>query len=246
MKILVFDIWGEYAHFKKIYATTSALSYAIPPKPTIYGIIGAILGLEKDNNEYLKSFSDKACLIGIQYVAKREKEDNRPLTFQRMGINLKAELGRKKEGSPPKPTMMEFVYRPRYRLYVSHSDNTFFEKLKVALESHTSVYTPSLGLASLIANYEYKGVFNTEGVSSSNTVSVHSVIPRKDFMAFDDAMFTENADFAIVEQSLYAVEMDTQRNVTERDDILLERKGNPILAKVKTYYPINGENICLF
>lgn len=246
MKVLVFDIWGEYAHFKKIYATTSALSYAIPPKPTIYGIIGAILGLEKSSNEYLKSFSDKACLVGIQYIAKRDNEDSKSLTFQRMGINLKAELGRKKEGSPPKPTMMEFVYRPRYRLYVNHTDSAFFEKLRIALENHISAYTPSLGLACLIANFEYQGVFNTEEVSSSNSTPIHSVIPRKEFIAFDDAMFTENADFAIVEQSLYAIEMDIERNVTERDDILLERKGNPILAKVKTFYPINGENICLF
>ena len=53
MKILVFDIWGEYAHFKKIYATTSALSYVVPPKTSIYGYIGAILGLEKEDNIYL-------------------------------------------------------------------------------------------------------------------------------------------------------------------------------------------------
>ena len=238
MKILVFDIWGEYAHFKKIYATTSALTYAIPPKPTVYGILGAILGLEKEDNAYLKTFADKSCRIGIGVQS--------PLIFQRMGINLKAELGRKKEGAPPKPTMMEFVHRPHYRLYVSHSDAAVFDQLKTALETHTTVYTPSLGLASLVANFAFKGVFDTEGVTSTASISIHSVIPRRAFVSFDDAMFGEDADFAIVEQSLYAVEMDTERNVTERDDILLERKGKPIFAKVKTYYPINGENICLF
>jgi CRISPR-associated protein Cas5h len=238
MKILVFDIWGEYAHFKKIYATTSSLSYAIPPKPTVYGILGAMIGLEKEDNAYLKAFANKACRIGISVQS--------PLIFQRMGINLKAELGRKKEGAPPKPTMMEFVHRPRYRLYVSHSDTAIFEQLTTAVQTHTTAYTPSLGLASLIANFEFKGVFDTEGVSLATSVSIHSVIPRQAFIAFDDVMFNGEEDFAIVEQSLYAVEMDTERNVTERDDILLERKGKPILAKVKTHYPINGENICLF
>ena len=82
MKILVFDIWGEYAHFKKIYATTSALSYVVPPKTSIYGYIGAILGLEKEDNIYLKSFSDKKCLIGISVRS--------PIVMQRLGINLKS------------------------------------------------------------------------------------------------------------------------------------------------------------
>ena len=246
MKILVFDIWGEYAHFKKIYATTSALTYAIPPKPTVYGILSAMIGLEKEGNIYLKTFADKACKIAIRYIAERENGEHKPLTFQRMGINLKAELGRKKEGAPPKPTMMEFVHRPHYRLYVSHNDGAIFEKLKNTLVSHTAVYTPSLGLAALVANFSFKGVFDTEGVTSATSVPIHSVIPRRDFISFDDVMFGEDADFAIVEQSLYAVEMDIERNVTERDDILLERKGKPIFAKVKTYYPINGENICLF
>ena len=134
MKILVFDICGEYAHFKKIYATTSALSYAIPPKPTVYGILGAILGLEKENNTYLNTFSNKSCLIGIGI--------KRPLIFQRLGINLKAELGRKKEGAPPKPTMMEFVHRPHYRLYISHNDSSVFEKLTKSVETHSAFYTP--------------------------------------------------------------------------------------------------------
>lgn len=237
MKVLVFDIWGEYAHFKKIYATTSALTYAIPTKPTVYGIIGALIGLDKEENIYLKAFTDKQCLIGISIL--------KPLIFQRLGINLKAELGRKKEGSPPKPTMMEFVHRPKYRLFITHNDEGIYNKLKAQLENHSSYYTPTLGLTNLLATYKYHGEFNTEGVQSNNSVAVHSVINRKNFISFDDKMF-DAPDIGIVEQSMYAIEMDTERNVTERDDILLERKGNPIFAKVKTHYPINGQNICLF
>jgi CRISPR-associated protein Cas5h len=238
MKILVFDIWGEYAHFKKIYATTSALTYAIPPKPTVYGLVGAILGLEKEGNAYLNAFADKACRIGIKI--------QQPLSFKRMGINLKAELGRKKEGAPPKPTMMEFVSHPHYRIYISHTDTAILERLQLALQSHTAHYTPSLGLAALVANFEFVGAFDTNQVSAEDSLPIHSVIPRQAFISFDNSMFDGDTEYAIVEQSLFAIEMDTERNVTERDDMLLERKGKPIFAKVKSYYPIDGENICLF
>lgn len=241
MKVLVFDIWGKYAHFKKIYATTSALSYAIPTKTAIYGYIGAILGLEKNENRYLQYFENKSCLIGIAV--------RKPLVMKRLGINLKAELGRKKENAPPKPTMMEFVQNPHYRIYFAHSDDTFFNKLENALRQHHCVYTPTLGLANLLSSFELIESTTTEGVQNSDAAWIHAVIPRQSFLGFGKEMFdnqTPDTHFSIVEQSMYALEMDLERNVTQRDDILLERTGKPILAKVNTYYPINGENVCFF
>jgi CRISPR-associated protein Cas5h len=235
MKILVFDVWGEYAHYKKIYATTSALSYALPPKTAVYGYIGAILGLEKEGNVYLKSFADKQCLIGLSIL--------NPLIMKRLGINLKAELGRRKPEGSPKPTLMEFVHRPKYRLYVNHQDAALQGKLKTMLQENRSVYTPTLGLAGLLSSFEFIGEFDTEGVSSTAVIEVDSVIPRQ---VFEELAFSNHPDMAIIEQSMYALEMDTERNVTERDDILVERNGKPIFAKVKQYFPINGKNICLF
>lgn len=65
-KLLCFDIWADYAHFKKYYTTTSPLTFSIPPKTSIYGIIGAILGMGK--NEYLYYFQPGMCQIGIQIM----------------------------------------------------------------------------------------------------------------------------------------------------------------------------------
>jgi len=46
---------------------------------------------------------------------------------------------------------------------------------------------------------------------------------------------------------MYAVEMDVNRNVTERDDILLERKAKSIGAFLTQYYHLpDGTNIALF
>lgn len=47
MKVLAFDIWADYAHFRKFYTTTSPLTFSFPPPPTIAGILGAIYGTEK-------------------------------------------------------------------------------------------------------------------------------------------------------------------------------------------------------
>ncbi len=115
MKVLAFDIWGDYAHYKKIYATTSAVSYCLPTKTSLYGYISAILGFEKNNNHYLMYFQNKECLIGIQIM--------KPVVMQRININLRPSLGMlalKKDGTYEnrKPTMMEFVYQPVYSVEV--------------------------------------------------------------------------------------------------------------------------------
>jgi len=255
MKVLVFDIWGDYAHFKKIYATTSALTYLVPTKPAIYGYIGAVIGLEKFNNSYLHHFADKSCLIGLSLhgsvsLENRYAEDTvekQAVVLRRMGINLRAELGRRKEAASPKPTLMEFVWRPKYRVYVHHRDEGLFERLKTHLEEHRTVFTPSLGLAGLLSNFRFIGVFASEAKSMDAPVAIHSIIPKRQFLGFDSAMFDDpDHDFYIIEQSMYAIEMDIERNVTERDDVLLERTGKPIFVKVKQFYPVHDANIVLF
>lgn len=78
MKCLVFDIWGEYGHFRKFYTTSSPLTFSIPPRTTICGIIAAIIGLDKD--EYLNHFSKAKANIAIQL--------NNPINKTRISYNL--------------------------------------------------------------------------------------------------------------------------------------------------------------
>ena len=47
-ELLIFDIRGEYGHFRKYNTTTSPLTYSIPTRTAIAGILGAILGMERE------------------------------------------------------------------------------------------------------------------------------------------------------------------------------------------------------
>lgn len=234
-KVVVFDIWGNYAHFKKIYATTSAVSYMIPTKTALYGYVGAVLGLGK--NEYLSHFQNKSCLLGLRV--------QKPIIMQRINTNLRPSLGRLNPNDNRKPTTMEYVYEPKYRVYFMHKCSDMTEGLNERLKNRQPVYTPTLGLANLISSFEWVSTYETEPVYPIQSISIHSVVPRKKLIRFDEKSLFENSN-EIVEQSLYAVEMDTERNVTERDDILLDRKANPIQTFVHDYYPIGEENVVLF
>lgn len=233
-KILAFDIWGRYAHFKKIFATTSALSYVIPSKTAIYGLIGAIIGLDKFDNKYLDSFIPGNCIVGIQII--------NPIVMQRINTNLHPHThGLIKSTQNRKPTTVEYVYRPRYRIYFSHSDNNIYSELKKHLQNHTSVYTPSLGLANLIADFEYLGEsdLNAHKGGKDKSIVINSVIPSGQFLDFDLDSSISNE---IIEYSQFSVEMNSEREVTKREDVLLDRKGNPIKAFIKNYHTFKVDN----
>lgn len=233
MKTLVFDIEGDYAHFKKIYATTSAITYPIPPKTTLYGLIWAIGCIAKSENKnlYLKYFSDKQCLLGINIL--------RQIETQRININLRPKLGRLNENDNRKPTMIEYIYKPKYRIYFSHENHELYNSVKTNLEKKTTIYTPTLGLANLMAHINYIGEFEAEKKVSNNLITINSVCPKTKFKEFDLENLMDNE---IIEQSMYSIEIDLDRNITERDDILMDRTAKPITAYFNEFYEI--KNLC--
>ncbi|NLJ37176.1 MAG: CRISPR-associated protein Cas5, partial [Candidatus Atribacteria bacterium] len=112
MKYLAFDIYGDYAHFKKFYTTSSPLTFSIPPPPTIGGMIAAICGIDKKN--YLDILSFTKCQYAIRIL--------NPIHKVRMGlnhINTKGnawQLISKKNHEPRTQIRTEFLKSPRYRI----------------------------------------------------------------------------------------------------------------------------------
>lgn len=223
-RIIAFDLWGPYAHYKKIYATTTALTYPIPVKTAVYGTVGAIMGLEKEDNRYLRHFKPGTCKIGIQIM--------RPLAFQRININLRAVFGPMKASGNRKPTLMEFVRRPHYRIFFTHVDIHLLEDLKGRLESKQSVFTPSLGLANLLAGFKFSGEWEYKPTAPPDTQPIHSVIPKRSLITLDNSKAFQERN-RIMGISQYALEMDESRNVLDRDDVILDQNGYPIFAQVK-------------
>ena len=172
----------------------------------------------------------------------------RPIVMQRINTNLRPKLGRLKITESRNPTTIEYVYQPKYRVYFTHRDNGLFTSLEEKLQHHQAVYTPSLGTANLLSNFEYIDTVESLRIEASEeSVLLSSVIPRAVFKRFDIDFYSGNE---IVEFSQYAVEMDTERQVTKRDDVFLDRKGKPIKAVVSTYNTLSIEqnriNVILF
>jgi len=71
MDVISFDIAGKLAHFRKFFSNNTALSFSIPPRTTIMGILAAICGMPKDS--YYELFSSENIDIGIASLTKTKK-----------------------------------------------------------------------------------------------------------------------------------------------------------------------------
>jgi CRISPR-associated protein Cas5h len=230
-RALVFDLSGPYGHYKRIYATTTALTLPVPTKTAVYGLIGAIMGLPRHENAYLERFSEGECRIALQLLA--------PVRTQRMTINLRPGFGAIYAGtskSNRKPTLTEFLYRPSYRLFVTHRNPDFYASLRDQLSAGRSAYTPTLGLANLIAQVRYRGEAAVQALPVGERVEVDSIIPKSRLDRLHPAV---GRPMRLVEVGQYAVEMLPSRDVTVRDEVLFDRGGNSLYAEVRDGYSLS-------
>lgn len=240
MKLLVFDIWGDYAHFRKFYTTTSPLSFSFPPPPTVAGILGAIYGTNKDNNEYLDKFGYEKCKIAVRIMA--------PIKKERIGINFLETKGKNlripmsdKNLQPRTQIRTEFIKNPKFRIYVYHKEKELFENLVEKIKNHETVYTVSLGLSELIANFSFVGLFDFENISDGKPVDLNSVFTIENLL---EPKIEEGKKYF---KDKIPIIMTQDRVVKKYDYVIFEPDGKTIKAKVKNYCKLeNGENIVFF
>lgn len=63
LKLLSFRVYGKYAHFRKFYTNASSLSYFVPPRTVIIGMLASILKFERDS--YYDVFNYKDFKISV-------------------------------------------------------------------------------------------------------------------------------------------------------------------------------------
>jgi CRISPR-associated protein Cas5h len=240
MKVLIFDLWGDYGHFRKFYTTSSPLTFSFPPPPTIAGILGAIYGAGKD--EYLEVFSSARCKIGLKIL--------KPVKKIRMGINLINTKGNywtivsKKNHEPRTQIRTEFLKEPAFRIYLSHAEDNVFEKLVNNIKEHKSFYTVSLGLSELLADFKFVALIDgMEKEEFVQSIELSSVIPAVQLASREIEIESGRKYF----REKIPMVIDKTRVVQRYEDVIFETNGKNIRAKANEWVVLeNGEYITFF
>lgn len=156
MNILVFDVRGKIAHFRRPDTTATHLTYPFITPTAARGLVGAILGITDFTT------SDK---IGIQIL--------NPVEALAQQLSL---LGKPGGAVFNRPTTQEILVNPAYRIY--YAGDEYFTELKKSLEEGKSVYPTYLGVAFALTKPEYKGELKGSKITGSGKyLTSKTVVP---------------------------------------------------------------------
>ncbi len=250
-KVYIFDISGRYAHFRKFYTNSSSLSYLVPPRTVIAGLIAGLLGLPSErftNNEketYYEKFNSENFLIAVSLKTQIRK--------MMQTVNYCFTKTQNKEISFSKHSQIPLEILTaqnekelRYRVYFSfiqNEDKSKFEKGIELIKNNRFIYPPYLGLSEFLASVNYIDTGKTSPLKEPPE-KLHSVC-RLEYIK----------DFKIESDVKYLSErmptgFTNQRNPLPPKVYLVEVNGKPIYAKYSesallynVLYKENGETI---
>lgn len=239
--ILIFDISGEYGHFRKYNTTTSPLTYSIPTRTAIAGMLGAILGMEREIRDGVypegaipvqEFFSKNNAGIAIQIL--------NPVKKVNIGFNLINTKTSFYDLTKAGRTQIEFelLKNPKYRVFLGMNDNKKFEELTKRIKKKNHNFTPYFGLSQFTADIEFVDLTEFKLIENNNAdlieiitaVNLSQTFPENPVEFDYSAMYAANNT---------PIEMNKNREVQEYSEVLIEKNGKPIKAKVKKFYTVS-------
>lgn len=244
MKVVAFDIWGDYGHFRRFFTTSSPLTYSFPPPTAVRGIVGAILGLGKEI--YLEATANLS--IGVRSLVPVRRVrwgQNLIFTKGRGGRFDPTLFGRHKgnvQGSVHTQVKVEYLKEACFRICVG-GRSAMLDDLEALLREHRTHYTVSLGLSELLADFEYAGTHVAQPLPSG-TYEVTTVFPVAVLEDLSGAL-REGVKFTKERVPIY---LAPDRTPLLYQDVVLEVNGHPVQVRVKEglYQLDNGEVVYLW
>ncbi|MDD2560666.1 MAG: type I-B CRISPR-associated protein Cas5b, partial [Bacteroidales bacterium] len=212
--------------------TTSPLTFSIPSRTALTGLLGAIIGLSKE--EYLGHFRRKQAQIGVRLMAPVKK-----VRFSENLIDTKKAGPLMNEIKNRTQIQYELLKDPHFRVYFAHDDPEIQRAARDLLSAHCSVYTPCLGLSEHIANFAYIGEFEAEE-KQSKAVEIHTAI-RSDEIG--NLVFEPGRQYIT---EIMPAEMTDDRTVTDYPEVVFERNGHPIRVEGARYWELEDEEHITF
>lgn len=234
MQVLAFDLVGKLAHFRKYYANNTAMSFSVPPRTTLMGVLAAMLGLPRDS--YYAALAGSQLRLGVGVRSPLKK------SFHRLNF-LKVEASRDLDGSKGHIQMPFEVVSGhdltrdlvRYRVYVAPTaaGQAVFDQLVAQLTTGGGPhFALSLGTANFSAALENVRLHPQAHTRSSDEVlEFHSTVPTERILP--QSLATGTA-ISLEEELLPADFVGAgQRELAAMNRVLFSTDGQPLRAQVR-------------
>lgn len=246
-KLIIFDISSEYGHFRKFNTTSSPLTYSIPTPTALSGIIGAILGIEREVSPGKFENGGKNIYhlmhdlsFGVQLL--------NPVKKVNIGFNL-LDTEKKAESffNIRNRTQIEYelLKNPKFRIFLSCQNRELFNEINQRLKETRHHFTPYLGLSQFTAKIEYQGEtpFTRKENSAGGYIELLTAVNLNKTKADNPVRFDKVARYSA---DTMPILMNQERIVQNFAEVLIEANGKPVWAKVEEWINVEGRGKVTF
>lgn len=236
-QFLSFTLSGEYGHFRKYNTTTSPLSYSLPGPTALAGILGAVLGIARENSqgeisddqEHLReAFAERRCQWAVQVLQPVKKVYIAYNLINTASWKTHYRLdGRAHKGR----TQIEFelLKEPAYRVLLSW-DHPRLPELAERLHNRTHHFTPYLGLSQCTAQLRGEGLVDAVELPAGDWQPCHSAINLSTLTSGEAAPIAFGPEQHYHTDTL-PLAMSAGREVSRYGEVLIETRGQALQVK---------------
>jgi len=243
--LLVFDLIGKLAHFRKFYTNSSSLTYDFPPPTALCGMIAAILGIERDVYYDLLSPERIRMSVSIRQPSRKVMQTINYIRTNKNDFSNPYHILSKFLSGERVPYQVPLeVLLPleeggslRYRVYFQYTDEAIMRNLKKRMRAGASVYPLYFGISEFIADFRYQGEREYElrqGVAEriSSAVNEEKLAERGiDILASQGCQFVKELMPAAFREG---------RELRKVSSFIYERYGRLFVADLREYAVVSS------
>ncbi len=231
--VIVFDIWADFAHFSHPATIYSSITYPIPTKTAVMGILGAIGGLG-NTGDYI-FLNNILYSVKIMRISGKRKFIFNGIKNALSSIDFKKGIQNIKNR---KQFYRELLLNPKFRLYIdiSNVDSDKIKGIVNNIKNHKSLFPVYLGVNFCLANFEFTGECENKDVrDDKDYVDIDSFIPLTyGFKLEEDKSYS---DIRI------PTTLNKERFFGGWSDLLVEYTGKTIKTKLPHYSVVGKEKV---
>jgi len=237
MDLLILKVKGKFAHFRKFYTNSSSLSYSVPPRTTVIGLIAAVLGYERDSyyelfsrDNFNVSIKKDSCIRKIMQSVNYIKATSPKSIFQpKDHTQIPVEILTGDDGV-------------KYTIYINCDDKNLMNELEYRAKNNKYVYSPYLGAAPFNCTFEFCHRLDVQPQKSNELVQISTLINSK-YIAAGSIDIFENDNLKLLKERM-PVEFLKDREVGDMASYIYDENGHPLKLKLNTeFIKLKDENI---
>lgn len=237
MQVASFIWQAKYGHFLRAEANKNSLTYPLPPRTAIIGLLGAILGMEKDSPQ--EELSDlKVAISGkppqrFWHRVKLRKDPPAALPY-----TVKAKDKGSETNERATLINQEWLWSPSFLISIALPTNpNLFDGLINRLKDQQWHFSPSMGLSEMISQIYFQDLIEAQRLPEGE-YEIDSICPQS------LGLLRAKDDIA-VHLLRMPVKVNKER-VFQQESLYLERQGKSIRIFTKHAWQVGSRKLVFF